>query len=171
MLIGTVLCHALCYECVNALRIDGESHCQTRPVLRRSPCLRHTSWSSVSSRPSIPTRRTSTWRFSTHVVTPAPRPYSLPTCCVEDAQKNDNTVLNHGHVVIIWQSEARSWTISLLFFALVGLRAAEMTALPRSIIQDAKAISSRVSQQLLVGFLWCQGADIPLKYTDSSPSL
>ena len=43
---------------------------------------------------------------------------------------------------------------SLVCAAAVGLRAAEMTALPRSIIQDAKAISSRVSQQLLVGFPW-----------------
>lgn len=31
-----------------------------------------------------------------------------------------------------------------------GLRAAEMTALPPTIIQEAKAIASRVSQQLLV---------------------
>lgn len=46
-----------------------------------------------------------------------------------------------------------------------GLRAAEMTALPSNIIQEAKIIASKVSQQLLVWFrsgfaylsyhLWC----------------
>lgn len=33
----------------------------------------------------------------------------------------------------------------------LGLRAAEMTALPSDIIQEAKTIASKVSQQLLVG--------------------
>lgn len=41
-------------------------------------------------------------------------------------------------------------------FALLGLRAAEMTALPTSLIEEAKIIASNVSQQLLVCFtqLW-----------------
>lgn len=99
--------HALCCECLSGLLIEEESCCQTHPLLRRSPCLRHTSWSSVSSRASIPTQRTSTWRCSTHAVMPGPRPCSLPTFCAEDAQKNDNTVPNHGDVVIHRQSEAR----------------------------------------------------------------
>lgn len=41
-------------------------------------------------------------------------------------------------------------TVKELVLAPLGLRAAEMTALPSSIIQEAKIIASRVSQQLLV---------------------
>ena len=42
--------------------------------------------------------------------------------------------------------------VTELVFALPGLRAAEMTALPSTIIQEAKTIASKVSQQLLVWF-------------------
>lgn len=40
-----------------------------------------------------------------------------------------------------------------LTFTPLGLRAAEMTALPPSIIQEAKTVASKVSQQLLVCLL------------------
>lgn len=43
-----------------------------------------------------------------------------------------------------------------LLFALLGLRAAEMTVLPSRIIQEAKIIASSVSQQLMVGFIRCR---------------
>lgn len=43
--------------------------------------------------------------------------------------------------------------VTELVFALLGLRAAEMTALPSNIIQEAKTIASKVSQQLLVWFI------------------
>lgn len=36
---------------------------------------------------------------------------------------------------------------------LLGLRAAEMTSLPSTIIQEAKTVASKVSQQLLVCFI------------------
>lgn len=42
--------------------------------------------------------------------------------------------------------------VTMFIIASVGLRAAEMTALPSNIIQEAKTIASKVSQQLLVRF-------------------
>lgn len=42
--------------------------------------------------------------------------------------------------------------VTAFIIASVGLRAAEITALPSNIIQEAKAIASKVSQQLLVRF-------------------
>lgn len=41
-------------------------------------------------------------------------------------------------------------SVTELVSALLGLRAAEMTALPSNIIQEAKMIASKVNQQLLV---------------------
>lgn len=43
--------------------------------------------------------------------------------------------------------------VTELVFALLGLRAAEMTALPSNIIREAKTIASKVNQQLLVWFI------------------
>ena len=48
----------------------------------------------------------------------------------------------------LWHSVTESNLPHL--FAFLGLKAAEMTALPASIVEEAKAIASNVSQQLLV---------------------
>ena len=70
-------------------------------LLRHSLCLQHTSWSSASQRLSIPTWRTSTWRCNTRAGRPVQRQWSLPTCCVEDARRKDNTVLDPGHGIVL----------------------------------------------------------------------
>lgn len=59
--------------------------------------------------------------------------------------------------------------VMLLVFALLGLRAAEMTSLPSSIVQEAKAIASKVSQQLLVWFIIYQILSLPFMYSPYLP--
>lgn len=39
-----------------------------------------------------------------------------------------------------------------VYFTFIGLKAAEMTALPSTIVHEAKTIASNVSQQLMVWF-------------------
>lgn len=119
---------------------------------RRSLCLLHTSLSCASWSLCTRTWKTSTCRFSIHaVVTLVQRAWYTHICWIEDLLKKDTMVQSQWNpttalLAIFMES------VTELVFVFLGLRAAEMTALPSSVIQEAKTIASKVSQQFLVWF-------------------
>lgn len=72
--------------------------------------------------------------------------YLLSRGCSEERHYGTESVKASGNPVGIFHGSG----YRACFWIFLGLRAAEMTALPPSIIQEAKTITSRVNQQLLV---------------------